>query len=46
MKLNIWQWLGVALLALGLILYVTKKAHAPAPSTPSSPAATPATAPR
>jgi hypothetical protein len=25
MKLNFWQWLGVALLAIGLILYVIKK---------------------
>jgi drug/metabolite transporter (DMT)-like permease len=25
MKLNMWQWIGVALLAIGLILFVVKR---------------------
>lgn len=34
MKLNFWQWLGVVLLAIGLVLYVYKKTR-PAETTPS-----------
>ena len=46
MKLNAWQWLGIALLVLGLALYAYKKTRPAETITPSSPAATPATAPR
>jgi hypothetical protein len=45
MKLNLWQWLGLGLLVVGLALYAYKKSR-PAETTPSAPAATPATAPR
>jgi len=37
MKLNFWQWLGVALLVLGAILLWKRES---APSAPSTPPAT------
>ena len=51
MKLNFWQWLGVALLAVGLILFVIKQnrnaAHPPGSDTvPPATVPTPTSAPR
>jgi hypothetical protein len=54
MKLNSWQWLGVALLAIGLVLFIIKTnrntARPPGSDTTppvTTPAATsPTTAPR
>lgn len=32
MKLNFWQWLGVALLVVGGVVWMTKSKPTPAPS--------------
>ena len=49
MKLNFWQWLGVVLLVVGLILYATRTKEGPAnnpnPANTPAPTTTPATAP-
>ncbi|HEY7115972.1 MAG TPA: hypothetical protein VH475_05280 [Tepidisphaeraceae bacterium] len=35
MKLNLWQWIGILLLVLGVALWIYKKSTGPA--TPSNP---------
>jgi drug/metabolite transporter (DMT)-like permease len=53
MKLNFWQWLGLALLVLGVYLYVFRGTQQPAnppsattaPLPPTVPATVPATLP-
>ena len=44
MKLNFWQWLGLVLLAIGLILYVIK--HNRDASRPPGTDTVPTTTPR
>ena len=36
MKLNFWQWLGVVLLVIGVVLWVLKKTRSDGTTVPSS----------
>ena len=40
MKLNFWQWLGVVLLAVGVVVWVYERRTPPATPIPADPPAT------
>ena len=46
MKLNFWQWIGLIIFAVALILIIRREASGPTkPAAPTTPTPAPATAP-